>query len=164
MTPPRKHIFAWPEGVNCLDGNSPGPLPKGAATHAAKVIEAEWGSELIRAWNKADPISLPTRAGDRIAGLTGAPAGSVAAGDTLSIWVYQSIAAALNVPPDRRVILSDNENFPTDLYMVQGLIGTIDKGYELGTPASEDVKGAIADEAVAVMLTHVDCRSGRMST
>ncbi len=162
MTLPRKHMFALPEGVIYLDGNSLGPLPKGAATRAIEVIEAEWGSELIRAWNTADWISLPTRVGNRIGGLIGAPAGSVATGDTLSIKVYQALAAALKMRPGRRVVLSDSGNFPTDLYMAQGLIGTMDKGYELCTPAPEDVKDAITEEVAAVMLTHVDYRSGRM--
>ncbi|CAN0583858.1 unnamed protein product, partial [Laminaria digitata] len=79
-----------------------------------------------------------------------------------SIKVYQALAAALKMRPDRRVILSDAGNFPSDLYMAQGLIGTIDKGYELRTPAPEDVAEAITDEVAVVMLTQVDYRSGRM--
>ena len=141
MTLPRKELFDLPEGVIYLDGNSLGPLPKGAAARAGEAIAQEWGQELIRAWNTAGWMDLPSRVGDRIAGLIGAPAGSVATGDTLSIKVYQALAAALKMRPDRRVILSDNGNFPTDLYMAQGLIGTIDKGYELRTPAPEDVAG-----------------------
>ena len=129
---------------------------------AGEVIASEWGQQLIRAWNTADWISLPARVGDRIAGLIGAPAGSVATGDTLSIKVYQALAAALKMNPDRRVILSDAGNFPSDLYMAQGLIGTIDKGYELRTPAPTDVAQAITDEVAVVMLTHVDYRSGRL--
>lgn len=159
---PKKGRFDIPDGVIYLDGNSLGPLPKGAAGRAADVITQEWGSELIRAWNTADWISLPRRVGDRIGQLIGAPEGSVATGDTLSIKVYQALAAALKMRPDRRVILSDSGNFPTDLYMAQGLIGTIDKGYELRTPAPEDVAAAITDEVAVVMLTQVDYRSGRM--
>ncbi|GGE38251.1 kynureninase [Actibacterium pelagium] len=159
---PRKELFEMPEGVIYLDGNSLGPLPKGAAARAAEVIEQEWGSELIRAWNTADWISLPKRVGDKIGQLIGAPEGSVATGDTLSIKVYQALAAALKMRPDRKVILSDSGNFPTDLYMAQGLMGTIDKGYELRTPASEDVTQAITEEVAVVMLTQVDYRSGRM--
>jgi kynureninase len=162
MTLPRKELFDIPEGVIYLDGNSLGPLPKGATLRATKTIEAEWGRELIRAWNTAGWMDLPRRVGDRIAGLVGAPAGSVATGDTLSIKVYQALAAALKMRPDRRVILSDNGNFPSDLYMAQGLIDTIDKGYELRTPAPEDVAGAIAKDVAVVMLTQVDYRSGRM--
>ena len=162
MTLPRKQMFDLPKGVIYLDGNSLGPLPKGAAARASEVISREWGGELIKAWNTADWISLPTRVGDRIAGLIGAPKGSIAAGDTLSIKVYQALAAALKMNPDRRVILSDNRNFPTDLYMAQGLIETIGKGYELRTPAPESVADAITDDVAVVMLTQVDYRSGRM--
>ncbi|MBV7396962.1 kynureninase [Mameliella sediminis] len=159
---PRKHLFDLPEGVIYLDGNSLGPLPRGAAERVQQVMTLEWGQDLIRAWNTAEWMALPAKVGDRIAGLIGAPAGSVATGDTLSIKVYQALAAALKMNPDRRVILSDAGNFPSDLYMAQGLIGTIDKGYELRTPAPEDVAGAITDEVAVVMLTQVDYRSGRM--
>jgi kynureninase len=107
-------------------------------------------------------MDLPRVVGDRIAGLIGAPEGSVATGDTLSIKVYQALDAALKMRPDRRVILSDNGNFPSDLYMAQGLIGTIGKGHELRTPAPEDVASAITEEVAVVMLTHVDYRTGRM--
>lgn len=162
MTLPRKHLFDLPEGVIYLDGNSLGPLPKGAGARAAEVISNEWGQQLIRAWSTSDWISLPARVGDRIAGLIGAPKGSVATGDTLSIKVYQALAAALKMRPDRRVILSDSGNFPTDLYMAQGLIGTIDQGYALRTPAPQDVADAITEEVAVVMLTHVDYRSGRL--
>lgn len=159
---PRKELFHLPEGVIYLDGNSLGPLPKGATERMQQVMTAEWGQDLIRAWNTADWMALPAKVGDRIGRLIGAPAGSVATGDTLSIKVYQALAAALKMRPDRRVILSDAGNFPSDLYMAQGLIGTIDKGYELRTPAPEDVAEAITDEVAVVMLTQVDYRSGRM--
>ncbi|MGX9352005.1 kynureninase [Shimia sp. W99] len=162
VTLPRKELFDIPEGVIYLDGNSLGVLPKGAAERAARVIREEWGQELIRAWNTAGWMALPQDVGDTLAGLLGAPAGSVATGDTLSIKVYQALAAALKMRPDRRVILSDNGNFPSDLYMAEGLIGTIDKGYELRTPAPEEVMEAITEEVAVVMLTQVDYRSGRM--
>ena len=162
MTLPRKELFDIPEGVLYLDGNSLGPLPKGAAERVQDVITREWGGELIRAWNTADWISLPARVGDRIGALIGAAPGTVATGDTLSIKVYQALAAALKMRPDRGVILSDNGNFPTDLYMAEGLIGTIDRGYELRTPAPEKVAEAITDEVAVVMLTQVDYRSGRL--
>ena len=162
VTLPRKDLFEIPQGVIYLDGNSLGVLPKGAVDRAGKVISDEWGQQLIRAWNNAGWMDLPRVVGDRIAGLIGAPAGSVATGDTLSIKVYQALDAALKMRPERRIILSDAGNFPTDLYMAQGLIGTKDKGYELRTPAPEDVTAHINDEVAVVMLTHVDYRSGRM--
>ncbi len=158
----RKEHFDIPDGVIYLDGNSLGPLPKGVIKRVGDVVTREWGCELIRAWNTADWISLPLRVGDRIGRLIGAPEGSIATGDTLSIKVYQALAAALKMSPGRRVILSDNGNFPTDLYMAQGLIGTIDKGYELHTLAPEDLVEAITEDVAVVMLTQVDYRSGRM--
>lgn len=159
---PRKEMFDIPEGIIYLDGNSLGVLPKGAAERAASVIRDEWGGQLIKAWNNADWMALPGVVGDAIAALIGAPTGSVATGDTLSIKVYQALDAALKMRRGRRVILSDSGNFPSDLYMAQGLIATIDKGYELRTPAPQDVVGAITDEVAVVMLTHVDYRTGAM--
>ncbi len=159
---PRKELFDVPEGVIYLDGNSLGVLPKGAAERAQKTITEEWGGQLIKAWNTAGWMALPQVVGDRLADLIGAPAGSVATGDTLSIKVYQALAAALKMRPDRKVILSDYGNFPSDLYMAEGLIKTLDQGYELRTPAPEDVAAAITEEVAVVMLTQVDYRSGRM--
>ncbi|SMP14117.1 Kynureninase [Shimia sagamensis] len=159
---PRKELFDVPEGVIYLDGNSLGVLPKGAAERAQKTITEEWGGQLIKAWNTAGWMALPQLVGDRIGELIGAPAGSVATGDTLSIKVYQALAAAIKMRPDRKVILSDNGNFPSDLYMAEGLIKTLDQGYELRAPAPEDVAEAITEEVAVVMLTQVDYRSGRM--
>ncbi|MCP4207719.1 MAG: kynureninase [Shimia sp.] len=159
---PRKELFDVPDGVIYLDGNSLGVLPKGAAERAQKTITEEWGGQLIKAWNTAGWMALPQVVGDRLADLIGAPAGSVATGDTLSIKVYQALAAALKMRPNRKVILSDNGNFPSDLYMAEGLIKTLDQGYELRTPAPEDVAEAITEEVAVVMLTQVDYRSGRM--
>ncbi|NVK31879.1 MAG: kynureninase [Gammaproteobacteria bacterium] len=159
---PRKERFFIPDGVIYLDGNSLGILPKGAMARAQQVINEEWGQSLIRAWNSADWMGLPQKVGDRIAALIGAPAGSVATGDTLSIKVYQALDAALKMRPSRRVILSDSGNFPTDLYMAQGLIQTIGKGHQLLTPDPEAVMDQITDDVAVVMLTHVDYRTGRM--
>ena len=158
---PRKELFDIPQGVIYLDGNSLGVLPRGAAAAAAQVITQEWGQQLIRAWNAAGWMDLPRVVGDSIARLIGAPAGSVATGDTLSIKVYQALDAALKMRPDRRVILSDTGNFPTDLYMAQGLVATIGKGHELRLPDPQDVIDAIGPDVAVVMLTHVDYRTGR---
>ena len=158
---PRKDLFTIPDGVIYLDGNSLGVLPRGAAARASRVIAEEWGDQLIRAWNTAGWMDLPRVVGDRIAALIGAPAGSVATGDTLSIKVYQALAAALKMRPERRVILSDSGNFPSDLYMAGGLIGTIGKGHELRSPAPEDVMRQITKDVAVVMLTEVDYRTGR---
>ena len=162
MSFPRKHLFHLPEGVIYLDGNSLGPLPHGAQARAQRTIAAEWGDGLITSWNAAGWMALPQVVGDVIAPIIGAPAGSIATGDTLSLKVYQALAAALSMRPERRKIVSDNGNFPTDLYMAQGLIGMLGKGHSLHTPAPEDVMDAIDGDTAAVMLTQVDYRTGRM--
>lgn len=159
---PRKDKFDLPAGVIYLDGNSLGPLPKGALARAETVITEQWGQQLIRAWNTAGWMDLPVKVGDRLAPLIGAPKGSVATGDTLSIKVYQALAAALKMRPERKVILSDSGNFPSDLYMAQGLIETIGGDLSLKTPAPEAVLDAIDETVAVVMLTHVDYRTGRL--
>ena len=161
-TLPRRDLFELPAGVIYLDGNSLGPLPRGAAARAASVIEREWGTELIRAWNSAGWMAMPGRVGDRIATLLGASEGSVTTGDTLSIKVYQALAAALAMRPDRRIILSDTGNFPTDLYMARSLLDTLGQGHELRLAAPEAVEDCIDETVAAVLLTHVDYRTGRM--
>ena len=153
--------FALPPGVIYLDGNSLGPLPRAVAARVQAVVADEWGALLIRAWNDADWIGMPGRVGDRIGRLIGAPAGSVVMGDTLSVKVYQALAAALDLVPDRRVILSDSGNFPTDLYMAQGLVASLDRGHEVRVVAPEAVMAAIDDRVAVVMLTEVDYRTGR---
>ena len=156
-----KRMFDLPEGMVYLDGNSLGPLPRAAAKRVARTVEAEWGEMLITAWNKAGWMAQPRSLGDRIGRLIGAEPGSVVLGDTLSIKVYQALAAALEMRPDRRKVLSDRGNFPTDLYMAEGLISALDKGHELVTVAPEEVAGHIDDDLAVLMLTEVDYRTGR---
>ena len=154
-------MFDLPEGVIYLDGNSLGPMPKAAAARVAQTVTAEWGQMLIRGWNQAGWMEMPARVGDRIAALVGAEPGSVVMGDTLSIKVYQALASALEMRPDRRVILSDTGNFPSDLYMADGLVRTLGQGYSLRTVAPEAVEAAIGPDVAVLMLTEVDYRTGR---
>jgi len=162
MTIYRKHLFDLPEGLIYLDGNSLGPLPKAVPARLAQAVTEEWGQDLIKGWNLDGWMAQPSRVGDMVGRLIGAPAGSVVMGDTLSIKVYQALSAALQMRPERRVVLSDSGNFPTDLYMADGLIRQLGHGHELRVVAPEDVAGAITDEVAAVMLTQVDYRTGRM--
>ena len=153
--------FHLPEGMIYLDGNSLGPLPKAAAARVAHAVTEEWGKLLITGWNKAGWMEQPSRVGNRIARLIGAEPGTVVMGDTLSIKVYQALASALEMSPGRRVILSDTGNFPSDLYMAEGLCRTLGDGYVLKTVTPDEVEAAI-DETVAVtLITEVDYRTGR---
>lgn len=154
-------LFHMPQGVIYLDGNSLGPRPIAATQRVAQMMVDEWGEMLITGWNRAGWMDQPARLGDRIARLIGAEAGHVVLGDTLSIKVYQALASALEMVPDRRVILSDTGNFPSDLYMADGLCRTLGQGYTLRTVAPEDVADAIDDNTAVLMLTEVDYRTGR---
>lgn len=162
MTLPRKDLFHLPEGMIYLDGNSLGPLPKSVAGDLGAMVTDQWGAHLIKGWNVDDWMGQPMRVGNRVGQLIGAPAGSVTMGDTLSVKVYQALSAAVQMRPDRKVILSDSGNFPSDLYMAQGLIAQLGQGHELRIVDPDAVIDAITDEVAAVMVTHVDYRSGAM--
>ena len=162
MTLPRKDLFELPEGMIYLDGNSLGPLPKNVNAVLSSMVTDQWGAHLIKGWNVDDWMGQPMRVGNMVGKLVGAPEGAVTMGDTLSVKVYQALSAAVQMRPDRKVILSDSGNFPSDLYMAQGLIAQLGQGHELRIVAPEDVMAAITDEVAAVMITQVDYRSGRM--
>ena len=154
--------FHLPEGVIYLDGNSLGPLQRAVAARVAEMLAGEWGEMVITGWNRAGWMDQPARVGDRIGRLIGAPPGTVTMGDTLSIKVWQALAAALKLNPTRRVILSDTGNFPTDLYMADGLVKLLGDGHALRTVAPEAVEAALDEHVAVLMLTEVDYRTGRL--
>lgn len=156
-----KAMFDLPEGVIYLDGNSLGPLPRSTPARLDSMLREEWGKLLITGWNKAGWMAQPMGLGDRIGKLIGAEPGHVAMGDTLSIKVYQALASALELRADRKVVLSDNGNFPTDLYMAEGLLRTLGAQYELRIVAPDEVEAQITEDIAVVMLTEVDYRTGR---
>lgn len=154
-------MFDIPEGMIYLNGNSLGPMPRTAPAAMNSFLTDEWKPELIKGWNTKNWFMQTNTLGDRIGRLIGAAPETTVVSDTLSIKVFQAVAAGLSMVPERRVILSDNGNFPTDLYMVEGLMKLKDKGYELRIPDPEDVMAGITDEVAVVMLTEVDYRTGR---
>ena len=156
-----KALFHIPEGIIYLDGNSLGVMPQAAGLRAQQVIMDQWGQQLVKAWNESDWIHLPTKVGDRIARLIGAPQGSITLGDTLSIKVYQALAAALALNPERRVIISDKGNFPSDLYIADGLLKLLGRGYELKLADPAEVENYLDTSVAVLMLTEVDYRTGR---
>jgi kynureninase len=154
--------FHIPEGMIYLDGNSLGPLQPAVTARVAEMLTREWGEMIVTGWNRGGWMAQPGRVGDRIARLIGAPAGTVTMGDTLSIKVWQALAAALKLNPGRKVILSDTGNFPSDLYMAEGLVGLLGGDYSLRTVAPEAVADALDDSVAVLMLTEVDYRTGRL--
>ena len=157
----KKALFHLPEGLIYLDGNSLGPMVRTAPARVDQAVQAEWGDLLIRGWNKAGWMAQPRALGDRIARLIGAEPGTVVLGDTLSIKVYQALASALEMNPRRKVVLSDTGNFPSDLYMAEGLTRTLGGQYRLKIVAPEEAMSAIDETVAVVMLTEVDYRTGR---
>jgi kynureninase len=157
-----KDKFHLPKGIIYLDGNSLGPLPKSAMARVESMMRDEWGEMLIRGWNEAQWMQQPATLGDRLAPLIGAPAGSVVLGDTLSIKVFQALASALALRPDRKVILSDSGNFPTDLYMADGLTGLLNADHEVRVVAPDKVLDSITNDVAVLMLTQIDYQTGRM--
>jgi kynureninase len=158
--------FALPDGVLYLDGNSLGPLPRKTRGRLEEIIENEWGRDLIRSWNVHDWIRYPRRVGDRIAPIVGSAPGQVVASDSTSVNLYKLLGAAAGLASDagRPVILSERENFPTDLYIAQGLTGSA-SGLELEVvPRSEllDSVDSMRARIGVVTLTHVDFRTGAM--
>jgi kynureninase len=159
---PLRDLFEIPEGVVYLDGNSLGALPKATPARIAEVVRAEWGTGLIRSWNDAGWMAAPARIGDKIARLVGAPAGSVMVADSTSVNLFKLLGAALAAKPGRRTILSERRNFPTDLYIAEGLAALLDRGHRLRLVEPDALAEAIDDDTAVVMLTHVNYHTGAM--
>ncbi len=151
--------FSLPSGVTYLLGNSLGALPKRTAAKVAHTVETEWGRDLGASWNTAGWWDLPQTTGDRLARLIGAGPGEVLAGDSTSTNIFKVMAAALPLRPGRRVIVSDLENFPTDRYVVEGVARALGS-YEIRDIGSLDE--ALGDDVAAVLLSHVDYRTGAL--
>ncbi len=159
-----RHQFVLPEGVIYLDGNSLGVLPKTTAARVAEAVTTEWGEGLIRSWNSAGWFDLSQRLGDKIARLIGAAPGEVVATDSTSINLYKVLSAALNIAdadaPERKVLVSERSNFPTDLYIAEALCR--ERGLRLELVEPDDITAALTSDVAVLMLTHVNYRTGAM--
>ena len=159
---PFRDRFALPPGIIYLDGNSLGPLPRATPGRIAALIAREWGEGLIRSWNDAGWIDLASRVGDGIAQLVGAPGGSVVVADSTSVNLFKLLGGALSLRPGRSVIVSERGNFPTDLYVAQGLIAFLGGRHQLRLVDADAVLDAVGDDTAVVMLSHVNYRTGAM--
>lgn len=160
--------FSLPRGVIYLDGNSLGAQPLATAARVADVIAREWGQDLIGSWNTAGWIAAPQRVGDAIAPMIGAAPGEVVVCDSTSINLFKVLNAAWNIvtsearAPLRDRIVSESDNFPTDLYIAQGLGALLGGRVRLDLVDSASIASAIDSRTAIVMLTHVNYRSGAM--
>lgn len=166
---PLRELFDLPDGTIYLDGNSLGVLPRATAARVQQVVRDEWGTGLIRSWNTANWIELPRRVGDKVARLIGAGPGEVIAADSTSVNLYKVLSAALTLikadapsPQERqrRVILSERSNFPTDLYIAESLARQ--HGFELKLIEADELDAHLDERLAVLMLTHVNYRSGRI--
>jgi len=153
--------FALPPGVIYLDGNSLGALPATTPARVARVVE-DWGRDLIGGWNRHDWIGWPRRVGDRVARLVGAQPGEVIVADSTSVNLFKLLAAALDLARGRRVILSEADNFPTDLHIAHGLRRLLADTVEVRTVEAAALPAALDGDVAVVMLTHVNYRTGAM--
>ena len=163
LAPLRDH-FSLPAGVIYLDGNSLGVAPKATAARVADVVTREWGADLIQSWNTASWFDLPQRLGNQLAPLIGAGPNEVVCTDSTSINLYKVLSAALNIAredsPGRRRIVSERSNFPTDLYIAEGLCK--ERGLELVLVEPQDIAETLTSDVAVLMLTHVNYRTGAM--
>ena len=155
-----RRLFDLPDGIIYLDGNSLGALPHGVKARVADVVSTQWGQGLIRSWNTHDWIDLPARVGERIARLIGAPPGTVMVADSTSINLFKALVAALRLNPDRKIILSEKHNFPTDAYIAAGVAELLGQGHELRLVEAAEIAGALGDEVAVLLLTEVNYRTG----
>jgi len=149
--------FELPDGVIYLDGNSLGALPKAAPTALATTAERQWGQDLIASWNKHEWIDWPSQIAAKLAPVVGAKPSALLIADSTSVCLFKLLAAAVNARPGRKTIVSQQANFPTDLYVAQGLADML--GLQLTTVPGEQVLAAVDQDTAVVTVTHVDYRS-----
>ena len=166
---PLRDAFALPDNVIYLDGNSLGALPKAAAPRIQQVMQDEWGRDLIRSWNSAGWIDLAQRIGNKIAPLVGAGAFELIVGDSTSVNLYKVLSAAVALVQadamkvnarQRRLIVSERSNFPTDLYIADTIAHA--QGFELKLVEANELADHMNDALAVLLLTHVNYRTGRM--
>jgi kynureninase len=159
----KRREFALPAGRVYLDGNSLGALPRAVAARLQQTVQQQWGGDLIESWTLHDWINLPLSVGEKIAPLVGAAPGQVVCADSISVNLFKLLAVALALRPQRSVVLSAVDNFPTDLYMAQGLAQLAGDGAcRLVQAAEADIAAALDERVAVLLLSHVNFRSGRL--
>jgi kynureninase len=155
--------FYLPQDTIYLDGNSLGCLPVRARERAREVVEQQWGGDLIKSWNTHNWIDMPVTVGEKIAKLIGAAPGQTLCCDSISVNLFKLLSAALLLQRGRPVVLSTRNNFPTDLYMVQGMESFLGRDRcQLQLCGYEEMESALNEQVAVLLLSHVDFRSGQI--
>lgn len=153
--------FLIPAEIIYLNGNSLGPLTKKSQQRAQDVVQKQWGHDLIASWNTHAWIDLPFTAGEKIAKLIGAAQQQLVCCDSVSINLLKVLTSALQMQPSRNIILSTEDNFPTDLYVAQGLETLLGSARcKLKTVAAPDLAQALDENVAVLFLTQVNFRNG----
>ena len=152
--------FSLPEGVLYFNGNSLGALPMSAATDIDRVVQEEWGRGLVESWLDADWFFLARKAGDAIAPLIGASEGEVVCADSTSVNLFKLAASLLRQSKGRRTVVTERGNFPTDVYILEGLVDLFDGRFDLVLTEPETIGASIDGDTALVLLTHVNFRTG----
>lgn len=154
--------FELPDDIIYLDGNSLGAQPKQALDVAMDVVSRQWGRDLIKSWNTAGWFDMPYTLGDKLARLLGANSGEMLVTDSTSINLYKLLALAIKLNPERSVILMESDNFPTDVYIAQGLIDQLGGSHTLKLVPGDEIIDAIDDSVAVVSITQVNYKTGRL--
>jgi kynureninase len=155
--------FDLPVDTLYLDGNSLGALPKSVKSRVAEVVSQQWGNDLIKSWNKHNWIDLPIQVGEKIAPLIGAAKGQVICCDSISVNLFKLLCSALTLSSDRSVVLSTKDNFPTDLYMVQGLSDLLGPDLcQLQLVEEQLIQQSMTESVAVLLLTQVNFRTGKL--
>ena len=157
-----RNRFDLPDDIIYLDGNSLGAKPKAASNVAKELIDQQWGNGLIKSWNSAGWFDMPSSLGDKLGQLLGADSGEMLVTDSTGINLYKVLSLAIKLRPDRSVILMESDNFPTDVYMAEGLIEQLGGNYTLKLVPGDEIMDALDDSVAAVSITQVNYKSGRM--
>ena len=157
--------FILPQNLIYFDGNSLGPLPKCTIHTLETMIQKEWGNGLIGSWNKENWINMPRELGNKIAPLVGAKLGEVIVVDSTSVNLFKVLTSALLLNKNRRVIVSEAENFPSDLYILEGVNKMFGESYvrHLIEEGDYEIDKYIDTSTAVVMLSHVNYKTGRIS-
>ena len=154
--------FVLPKDTIYLDGNSLGALPRGTDAVIGEVIREQWGGDLIRSWNTHDWIGLPLRVGAKIARLIGAAEDEVVVCDSTSTNLFKLLVGAVRANPGRHKMVIDREDFPTDIYVAQGVADLLGEPFQLAVVSAKALPAAIDDTTAIVAVTQVDFRTGEV--
>lgn len=157
-----RESFVLPEETIYMNGNSLGAMPKGARDRLLRLADHEWSQDLIQSWNKNDWFVLTSFIGSELAKLAGADPDEVIVSDSTSVNLFKLVICALNINKPRKKIITDNNNFPTDIYILQGIVNSLGLELELDVVESNDVLSHVDTETALVVLSQVNYRTSEL--